>query len=137
VGSARLAGIVLWNEVQSQGWADPSPVLFNRYAGRQYNATELGMIVGLLANMTREASVSLSRWLPDAVIWLSTDHFVTAPPLHSGDVMHVGLYDMLPAYWAGVGTDVNWGLAVHPYDNGDPRSNLTSQVRDAGGVVDG
>jgi hypothetical protein len=62
----------------------------------------------------------------------------TAPALHTGDVMHVGLWDYLTYFWPALdaaaaadatlpnATSLRWGIAVHPYDAGDPRGNLSS-----------
>ena len=58
-----------------QGWADPSPVLFNRWSGNPYTPVEMGQLVGIMANMTARAARAAARWMPDYFLWLSTDHF--------------------------------------------------------------
>lgn len=138
-GEARLSGYVIWNEVQSQGWADPSPVLPSRYSGAPYTPAQMKVLAGELANLTARAGRAAARWMPeDYMLWLSTDHFATAPALHTGDVMHVGLWDYLTYFWPALdaaaaadatlpnATSLRWGIAVHPYDAGDPRGNLSS-----------
>ena len=52
--------------------------------------------------------------------------------------MHVGLWDYLTYFWPALNaaaaddpslpnaTALRWGIAVHPYDDGDPRHNLSS-----------
>lgn len=103
-------------------------MLFNRYVDRQWNASELGIFVGLIGEMMATAATITAEYMPDALVWLSTDHFATPPPLSRGDVMHTGLYPMLDAMWPSLAnTSYDWAIAVHPYDNGDPRSNLSSQ----------
>ena len=133
-GLPRLSHICIWNEVQSMGWSDPSPLLPNRYAGGggpMFTPPQLDLYASMISNLTILASraasrVAAAKGTPPAFLWLSTDHFLSAPPLAAGDVGHVGLYELLGAMWpklwaAGVG----WGVAVHPYDAGDPRQNLT------------
>lgn len=129
-GKARLSNLVIWNEVQSMGWADPSPILPNRYTGPgTWGPGDMATFAGMIANLTLRAGAAAARNFPDGgtMLWLSTDHFVTAPPLKQGDVFHLGLYDFLDAYWPLVNTTYDWGVAVHPYDAGDPRANLTAQ----------
>jgi hypothetical protein len=43
----------------------------------------------------------------------------------SGDVGSVGLYDLLDEIWPLIPVSVPWSVAVHPYDNGDPRTNMS------------
>ena len=49
----------------SQGWADPSPVLPNRYAGAPYSPAQMGVLAGVMANMTARAARAAARWLPE------------------------------------------------------------------------
>lgn len=147
-GRARVSGLVIWNEVQSQGWADPSPVLPNRYSGPQtWSPAQLDLYVSMIANLTLRAGRAAARNIPTGMmLWMSTDHFTAAPPLKKGDVYHLGLYDMLPGFWAKMAAGLpreeegeagqpndtsqarmyDWAVAVHPYDAGDPRQNLTA-----------
>jgi len=116
--------------VQSLGWSDPSPILPNRATGATpfFTPAQMSMYAGMIANLTLLAGRAAARQNPEGVqLWLSTDHFTVAPALHAGDVGHVGLYELLDAYWPLVNTSVPWGIAVHPYDNGNPLSNLTAQ----------
>ena len=84
-----------------------------------------------------------------AMLWLSTDHFLTAPKLNVGDVGHIGLLEFLDSFWTQVyhslaillfiphpnpwlqpaiaNNSFAWGICVHPYDAGDPRENLLSR----------
>ena len=126
---ARVSSLCIWNEVQSQGWSDPSPILPSRYEGVPYTPAQVGTYVDMLASLMTSAGRAAARHLGDTewMLWLSTDHFTTAPPLHVGDVAHLGLYDILPLLWDRIGVTVPWGIAVHPYDAGDPRANLTSR----------
>ena len=130
-GRARLSSLCIWNEVQSQGWSDPSPVLPNRYTGVPYTPSQMAVYAGAIANLMLRAGEAAALAAPagqdPAFLWLSTDHFLTAPPLKIGDVMHLGLYDLLDALWPLVNLTYAWGICVHPYDAGDPRQNLTSQ----------
>lgn len=127
-GKARLSAIVLWNEVTSQGWADPSPVLPNRYdPANPWTQQDYDTYAGFFANLTIVAYRAASINIPDITMWLSTDHFALAPPLNKGDVYHIGLYDLLERMWPQLGLDIPLSIAVHPYDAGDPRQNLTSQ----------
>ena len=130
-GRARLSGLCVWNEVQSQGWSDPSPVLPNRYTGAPYTpaqmATYAGAIADLMLGAGRGAALGTPAGQDPPMLWLSTDHFNTAPPLSVGDVMHVGLWELLDALWPIINTTYAWGVCVHPYDAGDPRQNLTAQ----------
>lgn len=45
--------------------------------------------------------------------------------------MHLGLYEFLESFWpridASTFAEFHWGVAVHPYDAGDPRQNLTAR----------
>lgn len=82
----------------------------------------------MMANMTIRAAVAATRHVPDMGVWVSTDHFMTAPPLNPGDVYHVGLVDLFERMWPALAAaGVPWSVAVHPYDAGDPRQNLTAQ----------
>jgi hypothetical protein len=123
----RVDGLCIWNEIQSQGWSDPSPVLPNRFAGAPYTPAQMGLYAGAIANLTLLAGRAAARQNPDGVfLWLSTDHFLTPPPLRVGDVAHTGLRPFLDAFWPLVNLSVPWGVAVHPYDDGDPRHNLSA-----------
>lgn len=126
-GLPRISGMVIWNEVQSQGWADPSPIIRNRYNGTGWSPSEYQLYASMLANITLAMARASSRWMDDMTLWLSTDHFMTPPPLNKGDVMHIGLTDLLQYLFPLLNTSINWSVAVHPYDAGDPRQNLTSQ----------
>jgi hypothetical protein len=130
-GQARISHLCVWNEVQSMGWADPSPVLPNRFSGTlpYFTEAQYEVYAGMIANLTIIASTVARRHVPDLTVWLSTDHFTTPPPLNKGDVGHVGLYDLLDHLWPLLNASgvMQWGVAVHPYDAGDPRQNLTGQ----------
>jgi hypothetical protein len=130
-GRASVSGLCIWNEVQSLGWSDPSPVLPNRASGAAgpfFTPAQMAVYAGMVANLTLLAGRAAARQNPEGVqLWLSTDHFTLAPALAAGDVGHVGLYELLDAYWPLVNTSTPWGLAVHPYDAGDPRQNLSSR----------
>jgi hypothetical protein len=130
-GRSRLSGLCIWNEVQSQGWSDPSPILPNRYSGSPYTPAQMttyaGAIASLMLKAGRGAALGTPAGQEPPFLWLSTDHFNLAPPLNNGDVMHIGLYELLDAMWPLVNLTYPWGICVHPYDAGDPRQNLTAQ----------
>lgn len=125
-------GFCVWNEIQSQGWSDPSPRLPNRFSTAPYwSPAQLATYADVIAQLFERAARASARHAPGGVptmLWLSTDHFVTAPPLKAGDVGHIGLYDFLDAFWPRVaGAAWAWGVAVHPYDGGDPREDLSAR----------
>ena len=129
-GRAAVSGLCIWNEVQSMGWSDPSPVLPNRATGQTpfFTPAQMAVYAGMIANLTLLAGRAASRQNPENVmLWLSTDHFTVAPKLAPGDVGHVGLYELLDAVWPLLNATVPWGVAVHPYDAGDPRANLSAR----------
>jgi hypothetical protein len=130
-GKARLSGLCIWNEIQSMGWSDPSPVLPNRWNGVPWTPQQLSTYTGAIAELfirAGRASIRQSLDGEGVMLWLSTDHFVTAPPLNNGDVGHIGLYTFLDSFWPQVSNaSFSWGVCVHPYDNGDPRSDLSNQ----------
>ena len=130
-GRARLSSLCVWNEVQSLGWSDPSPVLPNRYTGVPYTAAQMAVYAGAIGDLMLQAGAAAALGTPTGqdppFLWLSTDHFTQAPPLQVGDVMHIGLYDLLDALWPLVNVTYPWGVCVHPYDAGDPRQNLTAR----------
>lgn len=127
-GRARISGLCIWNEVQSQGWSDPSPVLPNRYTGANYTQAQMTTYATIIAELMLRAGKAARRQSLDGqgvMLWLSTDHFTQAPKLQSGDVMHLGLWALLDALWPLVNVTDPWGISVHPYDAGDPRANLS------------
>jgi len=130
-GQARLSGYCIWNEIQSMGWSDPSPVLPNRYNGVPWTNEQLNTYTGAIAELFVRAGRAATRQSLDGegvTLWLSTDHFTMAPSLTNGDVGHIGLYTFLDSFWPQVSNaSFAWGVCVHPYDNGDPRSDLSKQ----------
>jgi hypothetical protein len=136
-GRARLSGLCVWNEVQSQGWSDPSPVLPNRYAGAPYTpaqmATYAGAIADLMLGAGRGAALGTPAGQDPPMLWLSTDHFNTAPPLSAGDVMHVGLWELLDALGM---TRTRWedawdGVHLLREANGDWKGLTSAMVTEA------
>lgn len=130
-GRASVSALCIWNEWQScGGWADGSPVLPNRATGHEppfFTPAQMAVYAGMVANMTLLAGRAAARQNPENVmLWLSTDHFNVAPKLAAGDIGHIGLYELLDAVWPLVNLTVPWGIAVHPYDAGDPRANLSA-----------
>lgn len=127
-GEASISGLCIWNEIQSMGWSDPSPRLPNRWSGTPYTPAQMAVYAGAIANLTLLAGRAAARQnLAGVMLWLSTDHFTQRPQLAVGDVGHVGLLEFLDAFWPIVNTSVPWGVAVHPYDAGDPRANMSSK----------
>lgn len=137
-GKPRLSAICVWNEVQSLGWSDPSPILPNRQGPQGtpiFTPSQMATYTGMIANLTLLAGKAGRVASPTSppFIFLSTDHFITPPPTPTGGVGHLGLTEILdgmwPAMWEGGGRDgsVSWGVCVHPYDAGDPRQDLTKQ----------
>ena len=126
--AARLSGLCIWIEIQSMGWSDPSPVLPNRYNGQPWTSDQMNTYAGAIAELFKRAGSAAKRHSDGVMLWLSTDHFTTPPPLSLGDIGHVGLYEFLDAFWPLVATDeYGWGICVHPYDAGDPRQDLLDQ----------
>ena len=84
-GRARLSSICIWNEVQSMGWSDPSPVLPNRYAGAPYSPTQMASYASAIAELVLGAGRGARLGTPpgqDApMLWLSTDRGY--PPPHT------------------------------------------------------
>jgi hypothetical protein len=121
------------------GWSDPSPILPNRFpAGPPgtpvFTPPQLALYAGMVANLTLLAGQAARAASPaaPAFLWLSTDHFLTPPPSSEGDVGHLGLRELLDAMWPtlwarGGQGQLAWGIAVHPYDGGDPRQDLTAR----------
>jgi hypothetical protein len=126
--AARLSGLCIWNEIQSMGWSDPSPVLPNRYHGQPWSADQMNVFAGAIAELFKRAGNAAKRHSQGLMLWLSTDHFTTPPPLQLGDVHHIGLNDFLDSFWPHVvNQSYSWGVCVHPYDAGDPRQDLLQQ----------
>ena len=131
-GLARVSALCVWNEVQSLGWSDPSPVLPNR-GPNALSPAQLQVYATMIANLTLLAGAAARVASPAAppFLFLSTDHFLTAPAVAPGETGHLGLLPLLdamwPILWAGGGGSLGWGIAVHPYDAGDPRQDLTKQ----------
>lgn len=125
-------GFCVWNEIQSLGWSDPSPRLPNRFTtAPMFSPAQLAVYADAIATLFERAARASARHTPDGVpvmLWLSTDHFTVAPPLKPGDVGHLGLYEFLDAFWPRLAAaDFAWGVAVHPYDAGDPRQDLSAR----------
>lgn len=129
---ARLSGLCIWNEIQSQGWSDPSPVLPNRFNSSPYwTPAQLTVYTDAIATLFNRAALASARQQNSdpPMLWLSTDHFVTAPPLSRGDVGHIGLYEFLDSFWLSpliANATWAWGVCVHPYDGGDPRQDFSA-----------
>lgn len=87
-GRARLSGLVVWNEIQSMGWADPSPVLPNRYTGAPWTRAQLDVYTDAIAQLFERAARASARHMDDMMLWLSTDHFTLAPPLKVVRLLH-------------------------------------------------
>ena len=135
-GQARVSALCVWNEVQSLGWSDPSPVLPNRQgpAGTPvFSPAQLQLYAAMVSNLTLLAGAAARAASPasPAFLFLSTDHFLTAPEVAPGGVGHLGLLPLLdamwPLLWEGGGGELGWGVSVHPYDAGDPRQDLSKQ----------
>jgi hypothetical protein len=97
-----------------------------------FTEAQYAVYARVIVDLINATYLASSRHVPDMTIWLSTDHFTTPPPLKAGDVGHVGLWDLLDHIWPLIATSdptklLPWSVAVHPYDAGDPRQNLTSQ----------
>ena len=125
-------GFCIWNEIQSMGWADPSPRLPNRFTSAPFwTPAQLAVYVDAIAQLFERAARASARHAAGgvpAMLWLSTDHFTLAPPLARGDVGHIGLYEFLDTFWPRVADwSFAWGVAVHPYDAGDPRQDLSAR----------
>jgi len=137
-GGARLSALCIWNEVQSLGWSDPSPYLPNRQTGGAgtpiFTPSQLSLYASIISNLTTLAGRAALAASPadPAFMFLSTDHFMKAPSVGTGGVGHLGLIQLLDAMWpslwaASQAGQLSWGLAVHPYDAGDPRQDLWAQ----------
>jgi hypothetical protein len=127
-GKARLSGLCIWNEIQSMGWSDPSPILSNRYDGHDWTQAQMNTYTTAIAELFKRAANAAQRHSKDVMLWLSTDHFTQPPTLSVGDTRHIGLYDFLNAFWPVVmNCSFSWGVCVHPYDAGDPRQDLLQQ----------
>jgi hypothetical protein len=128
IGAARLSGLCIWNEIQSMGWSDPSPVLPNRYDGQPWTLPQMQTYADAIATLFKRAGNAATRHSRDTMLWLSTDHFTQPPTLSLGDTRHVGLYEFLDAFWPlTINESYSWGVCVHPYDAGDPRQDLLQQ----------
>ena len=57
-------------------------------------------------------------------ILVSTDHFWDAPAQNNGDVISIGEKVIIDGLWNIFGTSIDWSVAVHPYDDGNPKDNL-------------
>jgi len=155
----KLSLAIVWNEIGSLGWADPSPVLPNRWDGPGGNLTDeqVGALAAVHAELLSRAHAALRRQLVGvlcrppagaagtgadggaalggAMVLVSIDHFWWfkgaghAPFARPGVVGHVGDQRLLSAIWPRLEPGLSWGVAVHPYDAGDPRADMT-----AGGV---
>jgi hypothetical protein len=129
----RLSGFCIWNEIQSMGWSDPSPILPNRFNGTlpYWSPAQVDVYTGAIATLFDRAARAAARQksAEPPMLWLSTDHFVVAPHLVKGDVGHLGLYEFLDSFWR-QSVVANalwaWGVCVHPYDAGDPREDLSA-----------
>ena len=124
-GAAALSGLCIWNEIQSMGWSDPSPVLPNRFDGHAWSPAQLNTYAAAIAQLFQRAASASERHGKGVMLWLSTDHYTLPPALALGDTRHIGLYDFLDAFWPVVmNCTFSWGICVHPYDAGDPRQDL-------------
>ena len=57
-------------------------------------------------------------------ILVSTDHYWDAPSQNDGDVINIGEKIIIDGLWNIFGTSIDWSVAVHPYDDGNPQDNL-------------
>lgn len=131
--SPQLAHYVIWNEVASSGWMDMSPILPNRYDGvHQYTDAQMEVLTAKYADMLLRADAALRQHTRGAMLWVSQDHNwdnwakVGQKWMNAGAVMHVNVRPFLDHLWPKVGINISWGVAVHPYDDGDPRHDLTA-----------
>eukprot|EP01084_Bolivina_argentea_P015807 29622_1 len=123
----KLSYFVMWNEVGSAGWMDYSPILPNRYnSSNPINSTQIEMwqkkyvdIFTFCRNGLHERS--RRGMLP----FVSTDHFWDMPQNQTnGNTLLIGEKLIIDGMWKYIGIDIDWSIAVHPYDNGDPENNL-------------
>jgi hypothetical protein len=127
-GNARLSHFVVWNEVASAGWMDASPALPNRAGAggaSPLSEAQLQQLVGMYAALMRRTAAAVARHYDadeaGAMIWGSFDRLWDRPGQAQGAVLHVGSKPFLDRLWPLLRTDFAWSLAVHPYDDGDPR----------------
>lgn len=129
----QLRHLVVWNEVTSAGWMDMSPRVPNRIThdnttgDAQLTAADLATWTDTYADLIRRTAAAAMRHNKDALVWISTDHFWRSPVQRVGDVLHWSVQAMVDAVWDRIGTDVPWGVVVHPYDGGDPRQDVWAQ----------
>lgn len=150
----KLSLAVIWNEIASMAWDDPSPLLPNRWAGPGTNYTDpqIDLLAAEQSELVLRAERAMRRQLigaalaspegslgPNAdgavgggLVLVSFDHFWwvkpgVAPLAKAGAVDHVGDMRLLRAMWPYLGAGTAWGVAVHPYDGGDPRADLSGQ----------
>ena len=87
---------------------------------------ELDVWVSKYADLLQRTDQAVRRHTTGVMIWASTDHNWATPHQNPGDVLHAGTRPFLDALWPKIGIALDWGVAVHPYDDGNPRDNLTA-----------
>jgi hypothetical protein len=147
----KLSLTVIWNEIASMAWDDPSPMLPNRWAGpgTNYTDAQIGLLASDQADLLLRAEAAMRRQFiglalrsPEGSLGpggvgggltlVSMDHYWWVqsgqPPLtKAGAVDHVGDMRLLAAMWPHLGAGTAWGVAVHPYDAGDPRADMSGE----------
>eukprot|EP00051_Salpingoeca_urceolata_P007730 m.100038 g.100038 ORF g.100038 m.100038 type:complete len:580 (+) comp15373_c1_seq2:174-1913(+) len=119
----QLAHFIVWNEVASQGWLDPSPMAPNRAGPNGSNPltdAQFDYIVSRYADLVTRVFQVVRRHSDRAMIWTSNDRLWERPEQHAGDILHVGVRPFLDRLWPKLRDNITWALAVHPYDPGNP-----------------
>ena len=114
--------LVIWNEVSSSTWFDPSPYANNT----QKNMTgtpDADIWIDMYANMLKQAhdAIYVSRTLAGltTLMYVSTDRMLTATPWCGtprwGPRCPLGVWNLLNGLWKRLGISIDWSLSLHLY----------------------
>lgn len=122
----KLSYFVIWNEVGNAGWMDYSPILPNRVDNTNpINTTQIQMWQTKYTDIFRYCDTGIRKQGRTGMLSLiSTDHFWDQPKQQNGDILSIGEKVMIDGMWENIGLELDWGIAVHPYDDGNPEDNL-------------
>lgn len=114
------SNIIVWNEVDSSTWFDPSPYVNNTLKFMTGTA-DADIWIQMYANMLYAAhdAVALARPGSPTLLYVSTDRMLTATPWcpssRWGARCPLGTWNLLQGLWKVVGTSIDWSLSMHAY----------------------
>ena len=126
---ALLTDLIIWNEVASAGWMDcsglgvPNRATLDGLMGDdQLSPAQFETWMAAYEDLLVRAARAATAAIPDAVVYVSNDrNWNVAAAMAEGDWGHVSVRRQLDHIFDHIGLAINWAVAVHPYDDGDPR----------------